>query len=582
MPDFLSQFFVKINGQDVSKEFMDDALEMEVESTLYLPEMATIILQDPTLKWADDSSLLDLGKSLEISATASEELGGEEGLLFKGEITALEPYFSADGKTTMLIRGYSKSHRLHRGKKVKTFLKQKDSEIASSIAGEVGLSPQVDATSITYDHIWQNNQTNMEFLQSRAERIGYQVFAQDGNLYFKKGEANLGDGPTLNFGDDLTTFQPTLSSTHQVDKVTVKGWDPQKKEAITGQATPNSAMNQGGINKTGGAAAKSAFGDAEEVVVSHPVVSQAEADALATGLSNDFCGEFIEAEGVCYGHPKVKAGWRITIAGVGTRFSGKYFVTSASHIWNADGYETRFSISGRQPNTLSHLLEPTNGHDTARGLMKGVVIAQVTNLDDPDNWGRVKVKYPWLADDQESHWVRIATIGAGAERGMQYLPEINDEVLVAFEHGDPHYAFIIGGLWNGKDKPPLANNAATSSGTVNQRIIKSRSGHVIILDDTDGSEKITIQDKTGKNEIVIDTASNTMDINLEADINLTAKSNIVLTATSNIELKATGDVKISGANVNIEGKQKSDVKAPQVAINGSMKVDVKGGMINLN
>ncbi len=582
MPEFLPQFFVKINGQNVSQEFMTDVQEIVVDSTLYLPEMATIVLQDPDLKWVDDSGLLDLGKSLEISAQSSEEFGGEQGLLFKGEITALEPSFSADGKTTMLIRGYSKSHRLHRGKQVKTFLKQKDSDIASSIAGEVGLSPTVDATSVTYDYILQNNQTNMEFLQGRAERIGYQAFAQDGKLYFKKGEANLGDGPTLKFGDNLRTFQPALSSTHQADKVVVKGWDPAQKKSIKGQATPNSAMNQGGIGKTGGAAAKSAFGAAEAVIVTRPVVSQAEADALATGLANDLCGEFIEAEGMCDGHPQVKAGWRITIDGVGTRFGGKYFVTAATHIWNANGYETRFSISGRRPNTLSHLLSPTSGVDTACGLMKGVVIAQVTNLNDPDNWGRVKVKYPWLDDAVESDWIRIAAIGAGAERGMFYLPEINDEVLVAFEHGDPHYPFIVGGLWNGKDKPPLPNNEASSGGKVNQRIIKSRSGHVIILDDTDNSEKIIIQDKTGKNEIVIDTAKNTMDINLEKDINLTGKGNITLTATGNIELKATGDVKIDGANVKVTGKQKGDVTAPQVAINGSMKVDVKGGMINLN
>ena len=165
---FLSQFFIKINGQNVPDDFMDSVLEIVVDTSLYLPEMFTILLLDPYLKWTDNSSLLDLGKPVEISAQASEEYGGAEGLLIKGEITALEPEFSVEGKTTILVRGYNKSHRLHRGKKTRTFLKQKDSDIVSQIAGEAGLSAAADATTVTYDYILQNNQTNMEFLQARA------------------------------------------------------------------------------------------------------------------------------------------------------------------------------------------------------------------------------------------------------------------------------------------------------------------------------------------------------------------------------------------------------------------------------
>ena len=144
---FLSQFYIKINGQDVSEEFMDSVLEVVVETSLYLPEMFTILLLDPRLEWTDNSSLLDLGKPVEITGKASEEYGGAEGLLIKGEITALEPEFSVEGKTRMLVRGYNKSHRLHRGKKTRTFLKQKDSDVVSQIAGEAGLSAVADATT---------------------------------------------------------------------------------------------------------------------------------------------------------------------------------------------------------------------------------------------------------------------------------------------------------------------------------------------------------------------------------------------------------------------------------------------------
>lgn len=608
MPKFLSQFFVKIGGADVSKEFMDDVIEIVVESTLYLPEMVTIQLHDPDLKWVDDTSL-ELGKEIEISATASEELESAQGTLIKAEITALEPEFTAQGQTTMLVRGYSKAHRLHRGKKSRTFLQKKDSDLASTLAGEAGLSVEADATTVTYDYILQNNQTNMEFLQSRAARIGYQVFTAEGKLYFKKGEANLGDGPELKLGADLRSFRPALAATHQADTIKVYGWDPKLKQVITAQATPNAAMNQGGIGKTGGAAAQSAYSAATTIITNRPVFTQAEATELAKGLANDLSGEFIEAEGISYGDPGIKAGKRITIKGVGTRFSGKYFVTAASHIWNADGYETHFTISGRQPNTISHLVQSENGHEEGLGLINGVVIGQVTNLNDPDDLGRVKVKYPWLGSSPEieSWWVRIATPMAGSSRGFMYLPEINDEVLIAFEHGDVHRPYIVGALWSSTDKPPKKNSEATASGKVNQRVIKTRSGHLIILDDKQGeeqisitsksghnvilndksgSESITVADKTGNNKMVIDSTKNSMTINVNGDFTVDAKGKVTINSMQDMTVDTKGKATIKSAldmtmesTINLTAKGGVGVT---VQNNAGAKVALTGPMVNIN
>src|SRR5262249_11123879 len=131
----------------------------------------------------------------------------------------------------------------------------------------------------------------------------------------------------------------------------------------------------------------------------------------------------------------------------------------------------------------------------------GLVVGVVTNNQDPDNLGRVKVRFPWLSDSAESHWARIA-----APRGTYFLPEVDDEVLIAFEHGDPRFPYVLGVLWNGQDAPPTTN----SDGKNNLRLIKSRSGHVIKLNDEDGKETIEIIDKKGKNRIVIDTAKDTL------------------------------------------------------------------------
>lgn len=124
----------------------------------------------------------------------------------------------------------------------------------------------------------------------------------------------------------------------------------------------------------------------------------------------------------------------------------------------------------------------------------GVVIGIVTNIDDPEGLGRVKVKFPWLKDDDESHWARIMSLMTGNDRGIVFRPEVDDEVLVLFEHGDTRFPYVIGSIWNGQDNVPSERGSDSDN---NIRLIKSRSGHLIILDDTPGNEKIIIEDKNG-------------------------------------------------------------------------------------
>ena len=192
---------------------------------------------DPGLELLDHGPF-DLTKEVEVLAQKAD---GTPVSLIKGEITALEPQYGEGMIAELLIRGYDKSHRLYRESKSKAFLNIKDSDLAGQIAGNAGLSSQIDATTTVYDHLYQHNQTDLEFLMQRAWRIGYECFVADGKLYFRKpprGSASV----TLTWGDNLLSFSIRASLAEQVDEVMVKGWDPSSMQPIVGQIPARAAL----------------------------------------------------------------------------------------------------------------------------------------------------------------------------------------------------------------------------------------------------------------------------------------------------------------------------------------------------
>lgn len=210
----------------------------------------------------------------------------------------------------------------------------------------------------------------------------------------------------------------------------------------------------------------------------------------------------------------------------------------------------------------------------------GVVIGVVTNNKDPDKLGRVKVKFPWLSEQEESNWARIVSPMAGQDRGLYFLPEVNDEVLVAFEQGDVTFPYVLGALWNGKDKPPVTNE----DGKNDVRILKSRSGHIIRLTDKAGEEKIEIIDKSGKNSIVIDTKENKIAITSEKDITLSAPKGTIKLEAKMVEVKSSSDTKLNadaGLAMKASGSAKLEASAG-ITIDAKATTTIKGATINLN
>ncbi|MBN1336092.1 MAG: phage baseplate assembly protein V [Deltaproteobacteria bacterium] len=205
------------------------------------------------------------------------------------------------------------------------------------------------------------------------------------------------------------------------------------------------------------------------------------------------------------------------------------------------------------------------------GQMPGLVEALVTDNEDPNHLGRVKVKFPTLPDMPESFWARVVTPMAGQDRGWVAIPEIDDEVLVAFVHGDINHAVVLGSLHNGKDTPPYANE----DGDNNLRVFKSRSGHKLTFDDTDGAEKIELVTPDEGVRVVLDASANTLSVQTQKDIVLEAGSKIALKC-ADFELKADGAVSIdAGTNLKLKAGANLDVEA-------GTTLTAKGSIVNIN
>ena len=623
--NLLSLFQVKVGGTDLSASMSDLLLDISVESSIHLPDMCAIRLYDADFSLVEGNHW-DIGITLQILAGFA---GKPLTKIFDGEITALEMDMAAQGVPTLLVRGFDKAHRLHRGRKRETFVQMTDADIVKRVGQSAGFTVQADSTTPTHDWVMQNNQTDWEFLSERAARNGFRLYVENQNtLCFKKVVNPTTASATIAWGETLLSFRPRAVASPQVSEVIVRGWDPKTKTALVGTATAANGTPVIGLGKTGKQVAAS-FGDAKMVVVDRVVHSQGEAQQIARSIYDDIAGGFIEAEGHLVGNPQVLAGETLEVKNVGTRFSGKYFVTAATHIWSHDeGYSTSFAVSGKRADTLLASMEDGLG---ARAPLGGnIVIGIVTNNVDPDNWGRVKVKFPWLDEQKESFWARLASPMAGAGRGFHFLPEVNDEVLVAFEHGDIRRPYILGALWNGKDAAVEKNNVAVVGGKVVHRTIKTRIGHTILLDDTDNtgemkmttkyghvftlndtnkhitlktkdghkivlddpSDKITVQtvkghkivlndpadsilisDRTGSNKMTIKSTDNSIKIECLGNFTVDAKGKVLIQGAAGLEAKTP-------AKALLQGLAGTDVKTPAMLnLEGTAMANLKSSGI---
>jgi uncharacterized protein involved in type VI secretion and phage assembly len=294
-----------------------------------------------------------------------------------------------------------------------------------------------------------------------------------------------------------------------------------------------------------------------------PVSSFLEAEAIAENTLRNQQVTAVAGSGTCLGNPAIRAGGKLELSGIG-RFTGTYSITRVTHTIGEGGYMASFEVNNGPATSAPDSEEGFGPSGPARRSDGSVVVGLVLDNQDPDGLGRVKINLPGLSEDESGYWARLASPMAGGGRGMFFLPEQNDEVLVAFEQGDITRPYIVGALWNGEDKPPQSN----SDGQNNVRLIRSRSGHSVRFDDSAGAEKIEIIDKSGENSVTIDTLSNSISIKSAQDIVIEAPNGKISLRAKNVEVKSTTET-------NVEAQTSLDLKA-------GATMTIKGQRVNIN
>ena len=591
---YIAELFLKLDGETAPSELTDDILEISVEESLHLPGMFTLIFCNSAKPGQEDSTFwqhqarFEIGGQIEIgfrsSATESPDFEEQaEGVVLKGEITAIESHFNAGSQAPIIIRGYDSSHRLHRGRFNRSFQNMTDSDILKKLAQEVGMpTGTVDDTGAPHDYLFQANQTNMEFLRDRAIRNGFELFTQDGELHFRK--PVRGDNLKLIWLKDLSSFYVRVSSAEQVHSVEVRGWDYKQKQAIVATQSSDQVVTETefGKGKETHAVFEEKPTEPKMIMCDRPVFTTNEAETMAQALFDELGGEFVQADAQAEGNPKIRPGRIITLEEM-NKYSGDYYVTEVRHLFSERVYTTEFSVRGLRGNDLFSILAPQSRLKAGETLLVGIV----TDNEDPDKLGRVRVKYPTLTEDHESNWARVLGAGAGSDRGFDCLPEIDDEVLVGFEHGDIHRPYVLGGVWNGQDAPPESVGDSVSGGKVRLRTFKTRTGHTLQFIEEDGggsqagihitsvygheiylndSEKSILVKTNGGHTLKLDDRSRNIEMSSTGSIAMDAPQKISLTVGgSQVELTPLG--------VNVVG--------PQCLMLGQMQSSVQGGLINI-
>ena len=553
---------IVIDGAELDPVEANFVHQIKVTDFLRLPDICTLQVGYPAASEGDpfqklDDSPFEVGAALEVKLGSTSDRTTKS--IFKGEIVTIEPAFQA-GSASMVVRAYDKSHRMMRSRKQRTFMDVTVSDIVKKVCSENGLSAQVESSGDKLDIVVQNSETDWDFIWRLAQRIGFELTVDDTKAVFEK-PSTRSEPVELTYPEDLHGFRPRITAVQQVQTVNVRGYDSNSKRVVVGTESAPMQITEAGITR---GQVRDKFPGAVIEIGGQSFSSQGEAVAMAKATLNQLANAYLAAEGECDGNPLIKAGTRLKIKGVGQKYSGTYRVAKAVHSLTAGGYVTQFSNSAGEHT----LLGQAGGANGGPRKVDSIIVGVVTNNNDPDKMGRVKISLPSV-NEVETFWAPVLLPAAGNERGISMLPRVDEQVIVAFENGDPSYPVVLGSMFNGRDKP--GSEMAVTDGSF---ALKSDDNVLVAA-----KKDINLRSDTGKWDIKIDGGEIKEKVAKGYTGDFGATWN--LKATGGITVESSQSVTVKAPSITVEAQASLALKGATVDIKGQAAVTISGAIINI-
>lgn len=526
---------------------------------------------DPDFKAGLDTLQLSMGKSINIKVQPIDEyLDTGSFLEFFGIITGVKVAANALANNKITVEAMSPTYLMDQAKIFNFYQDMTFDDVVHKILSKYNFETgTIKAGGTVKNEFWA------QWVKTDWEYIAYNpnIFP---NWFFYDGKKLHLDAAKSRNTHELSWQKHVgsayLAATMANFRFNNYDWDEKQKKTISKQLK-DSPTQFSGLTQEAYKSSKEKF--ATETTLPIPTRGKQPELETATNVAQmEKIGSLLECH-LQTNDPSLKVGDTLSLKGLGKEYEGVYIVKSISHtIIDSGDYYNHVVASPLEAAYPSFPQQRTNDRYDP-------LCALVTDNNDPEQRGRIKVKFPYKSEsgnDLESPWLRIISGYAGAKRGIYYIPEIDDEVLVGFENGSPQLPIVLGSLWNGKDMP----DGSCFNDKNDFKVIYTRSGHQVILSDEDGKECIKLLDKTGKNTMIIDSASNSISITADKDYSLTVKGNITLKADGDFSLEAMNVSIKANQSVKIEGSSSVEAKSAQMTLEATGPMKQSGAMIDIS
>ncbi len=568
----LTSFEVKLDGNKLKDTYV--VVSISTCKEINRVPSARLILKDGDASKEDFeiSSGPDFKPGAKIEISAGYQSKDE--LIFKGIIVKHGINVRSGKPPELAIECRDEAVKMTVGRKNGIFYEVKDSEVIEDIAGTYGLSTEVESTKVKHNEMVQYYATDWDFVVTRAECNGLVVIPDDGKLIVKKPDPSPKPAFSIAYGATVVEFEGEIDARTQYAAIKASSWDPSSQDLASSDGADPGITPPGNMKGSDLAAVV----DLKNFELQHSgIINDQELQAWADAcyLKSSLAGHRGRVK--FQGYSKIKPGETIGLEGLGTRFNGTAYVSGVKHIIQNGNWLTDVQF-GLSPSWFKS--EPEVIDAPASGVIpavSGLQLGTVTQIgEDPDGENRILVKVPMASAEEDGLWARFASPDAGPDRGVFFMPEIGDEVVLGFLNDDPRNPVVLGTLHSSVNAPPL-----TPDDENNEKGIVTRSAMKLMFDDdkkvinieTPGGNKVTISDDEEK--IIFEDMGGSK-IELSAD-------GILFESSADLILKASGDIKLEGTNIEqaasaefkAEGSAGAEVSTGATAI-------LKGSMVQIN